>query len=130
MNKKILISTMLVIFTLLLTPLQTMASFSDNSIIRPQSADTSIIWNVDSNYAKTRSVYLSEGTTITVTATIAPSKSKARIGIIDLDDTYNVKNITGFGSFSYTAPSSGTYKIYFKNTSSFKVTVGINYSFD
>ncbi len=134
MNKKTLLYIIVMTFIIIFVPIQAFAStneiqaISNDSIILPQSADTSFSWKLAANAANSKNVYLNKDETILVSALLSSSSYRARIGIIDLDNTYNVKSILGSGSYSFTAPSSGTYKIYCKNTDSATFTVVINYS--
>lgn len=136
MNKKILLYTFIMTFVILFAPMQAFATttnmraLSNDSIISVQSADTSIVWKLASNDSKTRNVKLSKDQTITVSCTVTSSTSMSRIGIIDLDGTYHVKSIRGGGYYTFTAPSSGTYKIYVKNTSSISLTAVVNYAIE
>lgn len=135
MNKKTILYIAFMALIILFVPIQALAStniqeLSDDMVILPQSLDTSFSWKLKSNESNTKSVYLNKNETITVTAMLSSSSSRSRIGIIDLDNTYNVKSILGAGSYSYTASKSGTYKIYCKNTSSITLTTVINYSIE
>ncbi|KAB1440022.1 hypothetical protein [Candidatus Galacturonibacter soehngenii] len=136
MNKKTLFYTFIMTFVIFFTPIQALATTtnmrakSNDDIISVQSADTSIVWKLASNDSKTRKIYLSKDQTITVSCTVTSSTAMSRIGIIDLEDTYHVKSIRGGGYCSFTAPSSGTYKIYVKNTSSISLTAVVNYAIE
>lgn len=136
MNKKTLLYITLMALVIFIVPIQALAStniieeIGDDFIITPQSADTSISWKLKADQSNTRSVYLEEDDTITVTAVLSSSKLSSRIGIIDMDDTYNVKSIKGAGSLSYTAPETGVYRIYFKNTSGSTISTVINYTIE
>lgn len=139
MQKKIFIHVLLFVFILNLVPIHSNASasslldnntteFIDTGVIQPQSVDTYISWKLASDASKTKDVYLSKNATISISVVLSSSSATARVGIIDPDGTYYVKSITGNGSYSFKAPSSGTYQIYCKNTSSVTYTAAINYS--
>lgn len=140
MQKQLFIFSLLFIFTFNLIPSQVSASASTNlsarettdllntNVILPQSSDTYISWKLASNSFKTRDVYCSKGTTISISVVLSSTSGKARIGVIDPDDTYHVTSITGNGTYTYKVPSSGTYQIYCKNTSSATYTASISYS--
>jgi hypothetical protein len=139
MKKNIFICFLLFILILNLFPLHSNASspnllentsteIINTSMIQIQSADTFISWKLTSNASKTKAINCNKNATITISVILSSSSAKARIGVIDSDDTYHVKSITGSGSYTFKVPSSGSYKIYCKNSSSATYTASISYS--
>jgi hypothetical protein len=135
MKKNLLITALFLTFTINLIPIQSHAA---SEVIPPvafgipalKSAGTNIFWSLSSKTAKTKSITCSKNNTITISAKSSIPSAALQLGIIDSENTYHTAGIEGSGDYSYEIPSSGTYKIYCKNSSSSSVTVSITYSFD
>jgi hypothetical protein len=142
MKKNLIITFLLLVFIINLIPINTFAyneisqmsisnaTISDTSIYFPDSEDTSFSFTLASNASKTRTIICDEDATITVGTVISSPTSRALVGIIDPDGTYHCASIKGYGTFTYTFPSDGSYKIYCKNTSSSSYSVSMNFAID
>ncbi|MFA9378526.1 MAG: hypothetical protein ACERKZ_17530 [Lachnotalea sp.] len=140
MKKNLIITSLLLMLIVNLIPITSKASnvtnsslntslvtSSSDSIISVNSLDSSISYNLDPGVAKTRSVSGTKGETIYISAVISSSTSTGRIGIMDTDNTLHYASITGSGYISYKFPSTGTYKIYCKNTSSQAYAIALTF---